>query len=632
MNNFSIFLDFLEHENKKSLSGYIDNCSAKILELKKEVEFLKKKNSKFFRPNYRMSFEDVFPFENKAIGEWTPEDVLCWVRFCHVSDNVNEEESFLKKFIESEYYKMGNLLLVEGNCSSLLKTLKGRRNRMRFLLHVVHLRECFKNDTKMEKHLDRLFRKILRKEDWVRMNIERLYGLCEFLCHKENLRGLLLNQSRESIPITIVFNNDYFVHESLAKGCEVEVCLHMPESGPYHTGIMIGDWYFEWNEGELIFPRVITSDPREYFRVSIMDIEKKAYEGMVEGIVECVVKHNLALKYDKKQQNAQIFVNEILRVLNIKVFDPAIRDCLDRVKELGSIKELPSLYIKEITHWTQEDVLLWLRKIGMDVYLEKVFTEKKIDGQLLLDIDLGNEDFREVFVEDPFEELTFQVHAHHLTQNVKVRNILKLENDFMKFAEKFLKQQAEKVSGKLDMNFFDLENSFFIFTNKNALMKYYLAFDKEDKVQLVIIKKGDRTFHSGIMIGKIILEWKSSELVIPRVYSTDQRHKYLQVDLAKSVEDTFLVASKIANIMIMYNSYFSYKEEMDKKAQKTDKNCQHFVDDVLEALHLKQILQSFPKSSDTYLSKVRKYGKNNENPNISNWKIVKRDSLESGDI
>ncbi|KAL0480395.1 peptidyl-tRNA hydrolase [Acrasis kona] len=103
-------------------------------------------------------------------------------------------------------------------------------------------------------------------------------------------------------------------------------------------------------------------------------------------------------------------------------------------------------------------------------------------------------------------------------------------------------------------------------------------------------------FHSGLIVGPWLIEWNNSSLCIPRkCYSSAA---VLAVDVDAVVQlDLNEAVDACAKVICEWNS--------NKQYSQTNHNCQHFVDALLDAMHVKV---DFEEPLNHYLNKMRKKG------------------------
>ena len=121
--------------------------------------------------------------------------------------------------------------------------------------------------------------------------------------------------------------------------------FNMTKIGLFHTALLIGPWFIEWNDSGLCIPRKCLSRSA-FLTIDIGDIKTmESLESVRDKISDVIVYWNTNVQYTsygkakKGQGNCQEFIESILHALNMNLqYDGAIGDFLQNMKNNGSSK------------------------------------------------------------------------------------------------------------------------------------------------------------------------------------------------------------------------------------------------------------------------------------------------------
>jgi hypothetical protein len=111
--------------------------------------------------------------------------------------------------------------------------------------------------------------------------------------------------------------------------------------GWFHTALIVGPWYLEWNSSSLCIPKKISSTSA----FMVLDIDKeftrKEFNEGIENLITEIAYWNNNLYYDNVKANCQKFVHHLCKCLSIdltknQIFEPRIREYLKIIKYSGS--------------------------------------------------------------------------------------------------------------------------------------------------------------------------------------------------------------------------------------------------------------------------------------------------------
>ncbi|KAL0486422.1 hypothetical protein AKO1_011998 [Acrasis kona] len=106
--------------------------------------------------------------------------------------------------------------------------------------------------------------------------------------------------------------------------------------GLFHSALIVGPWYLEWNDSCLIVPRkcysgaaVIAADVNKYFK-------GPQVSEAIDKISDVICDWNANYSYSRQTNNCQRFVDDICKALNIDInFDGALKSYLDQLRTKG---------------------------------------------------------------------------------------------------------------------------------------------------------------------------------------------------------------------------------------------------------------------------------------------------------
>jgi hypothetical protein len=109
-------------------------------------------------------------------------------------------------------------------------------------------------------------------------------------------------------------------------------------SKTYHSGLIIGSWYLEWNSSELCIPRRVVTPSFQTSGLPLGKISKRK----LDNIIGIVMNWNLNKFYSdcpekENEGNGQTFVEELLYNLEIEIeYQGALADYLKTLKQRGT--------------------------------------------------------------------------------------------------------------------------------------------------------------------------------------------------------------------------------------------------------------------------------------------------------
>jgi hypothetical protein len=119
--------------------------------------------------------------------------------------------------------------------------------------------------------------------------------------------------------------------------------LKLSRLGLFHTALIIGPWYLEWNDSSLCIPRKCTSR-MAFLAVDVGEIEsKESIEKISKKLSKIIVNWNENVVYSNKESknhgNCQTFVESVLHQLGMS-FNPSgsLLHFFERIKQTGSSK------------------------------------------------------------------------------------------------------------------------------------------------------------------------------------------------------------------------------------------------------------------------------------------------------
>lgn len=111
----------------------------------------------------------------------------------------------------------------------------------------------------------------------------------------------------------------------------------LPTFGMFHSALVIGPWYIEWNNSSLCIPRKVYSNAALISAdLSSLGGQEFKLEEVRKKLSEIITEWNVSRQYNQKENNCQVFVEEVLSKIGIKSnFGGALGIFLKRLKEAG---------------------------------------------------------------------------------------------------------------------------------------------------------------------------------------------------------------------------------------------------------------------------------------------------------
>lgn len=112
---------------------------------------------------------------------------------------------------------------------------------------------------------------------------------------------------------------------------------YQQQFGMFHSALVIGPWYLEWNNSSLCIPRKCYSSAAmiaadlEYKGISTFDLDTT-----IEKISKVIIDWNVNKEYDQHKANCQQFVDDIIRALEVPIqFEGVLGEYLDNLRTKG---------------------------------------------------------------------------------------------------------------------------------------------------------------------------------------------------------------------------------------------------------------------------------------------------------
>eukprot|EP01080_Neovahlkampfia_damariscottae_P010213 gene10213-2633_t len=121
--------------------------------------------------------------------------------------------------------------------------------------------------------------------------------------------------------------------------------FHLSSMGLFHTALLIGPWFIEWNDSAICIPRKCLSRSA-FLTIDVGEIKTiETLESIRDKIADVIVYWNANVEYDsygkskKGYGNCQEFIESILHALNMNIeYTGVIGDFLQNMKRHGSSK------------------------------------------------------------------------------------------------------------------------------------------------------------------------------------------------------------------------------------------------------------------------------------------------------
>jgi hypothetical protein len=165
-----------------------------------------------------------------------------------------------------------------------------------------------------------------------------------------------------------------------------------PKFGLFHTALIIGRWYLEWNDSSLVIPRRCFSNAA----VFAADISK-TFRGIelndaLEKMAEFICEWNTSYEYSSTSRNCQTFVDELCRKLGIDLsFTGSLANYINQCRTTGNgdLKFPLTEELKRVLK-TDADYAKFNTHIELDKFVDKIndiyptYFDQHPDDRLLL--------------------------------------------------------------------------------------------------------------------------------------------------------------------------------------------------------------------------------------------------------
>jgi len=109
-----------------------------------------------------------------------------------------------------------------------------------------------------------------------------------------------------------------------------------PQFGLFHSALIVGPWYLEWNDSCLVVPRkcysgaaVLAADVEKFFKGPQVSVA-------LDRISNVICEWNANYQYSQQKYNCQLFVDELCKALDITLnFNGALGSFLQQLRKTG---------------------------------------------------------------------------------------------------------------------------------------------------------------------------------------------------------------------------------------------------------------------------------------------------------
>lgn len=113
---------------------------------------------------------------------------------------------------------------------------------------------------------------------------------------------------------------------------------HQQQFGMFHSAIVIGPWYIEWNNSSLCIPRKCYSGAAMLAAdLCVGDAKKLDMLESIDKVAQVIIDWNVNKTYDQSTNNCQTFVDDICKALGIDTinFGGALGEYMRKLRESG---------------------------------------------------------------------------------------------------------------------------------------------------------------------------------------------------------------------------------------------------------------------------------------------------------
>eukprot|EP00761_Pharyngomonas_kirbyi_P006788 gb/GECH01006796.1/.p1 GENE.gb/GECH01006796.1/~~gb/GECH01006796.1/.p1 ORF type:complete len:423 (+),score=90.25 gb/GECH01006796.1/:1-1269(+) len=108
--------------------------------------------------------------------------------------------------------------------------------------------------------------------------------------------------------------------------------------GMFHSAIVIGPWYIEWNNSSLCIPRKCYSGAALLAAdLSVANNKKFDLNDAIDKVADVIIDWNLTHHYNQTHSNCQVFVDDVCKALGVDLshFDGPLGDTIKRLRQKG---------------------------------------------------------------------------------------------------------------------------------------------------------------------------------------------------------------------------------------------------------------------------------------------------------
>eukprot|EP01080_Neovahlkampfia_damariscottae_P002928 gene2928-4767_t len=114
--------------------------------------------------------------------------------------------------------------------------------------------------------------------------------------------------------------------------------------------------------------------------------------------------------------------------------------------------------------------------------------------------------------------------------------------------------------------------------------------------------------HPSLIIGPWKLEWNTSELVIPRPCKSSESIFCVDIYSISTLEELNEIIESLVDIIIEWNTSYTYKQTSGDPFNDHSGNCQQFIDYLINILNLTDKVNELPEGIHKFLGKIRERG------------------------
>jgi hypothetical protein len=116
--------------------------------------------------------------------------------------------------------------------------------------------------------------------------------------------------------------------------------MHTSPIGFFHSALIVGGWYLEWNSSSLCIPRKsYSTNALLAIDVGESDLLESDLDAVIDQLSLTICKWNTEKNYERTNCNCQHFVDDVLKTLSVELkFERTMKDFVGKLRTQGECK------------------------------------------------------------------------------------------------------------------------------------------------------------------------------------------------------------------------------------------------------------------------------------------------------